>query len=582
MDCNWKLTLQRTVTIQIAIYLWKNVNVSKTLAREKSVSKDYKLDHALSTLKCTIAKLPMPKLYQQDLLEVIRPIGMHILTWFDYHTSLFSDRATSVDDFVYQLVWTSEGSAINHRKTAKNLIEKNLVSQVDKYQLACIYCLDKYVFALWEQVKDDALFIDLQCPGAPKIPALIKHWATCMTLDLDHCECIDHSLHNVLHIDINHPVMNGFFIGLWTKNLTAIKYFWKLLEPQLNVDDKRNILINSAAFIAKQRYNLSYSPPFHFSSEYCAPILLFLLSKMSKHQQIETFRKDISSAEWSSGVLRCFLDWPYQPFFMQSARCIGLLLPSSHYTRLLLAIVEKMTYEIDYNYHLLFTEFWEQNYSLNKHLNFQEIGELLINLFFVDDFSGNDLESIRTVLENVSAHERQKMLTDFKGRCICFSLVRRQKWDLLEMLAKSCRPYHEVETLKKEIFLEVGKEICQALIINEKNWKVINEFLSWSCLTELERMSVMKTLQKYEMNYNKILEEKRKNTKGRRHRRHHMLSDPQRRSGGSLSSLVRWCHPLPKPLDNWKMLCFVAKFVKRSNNNRLFQAPDEEVQCDTT
>lgn len=82
---------------------------------------------------------------------------------------------------------------------------------------------------------------------------------------------------------------------------------------------------------------------------------------MDEEQQMEVFKN------FPCQILICFLDFPWQIFFMETASHMWDFFPKNIYGVLLGRIIEKVTYGYkDFNYPKLFVENWQQSPNTHK------------------------------------------------------------------------------------------------------------------------------------------------------------------------------------------------------------------------
>ncbi|XP_065220006.1 uncharacterized protein LOC135845409 isoform X1 [Planococcus citri] len=98
-----------------------------------------------------IASLPLPAIFRQMTEKCILVVENSLKKWTNFHNSLiFSHRKDENIAIVFEdfMAWRADGT-INFEQTAVNLIKCDLLSQMEKYRLACIYCMVDDVRKLW-------------------------------------------------------------------------------------------------------------------------------------------------------------------------------------------------------------------------------------------------------------------------------------------------------------------------------------------------------------------------------------------------------------------------------------------------
>ncbi|XP_065219998.1 uncharacterized protein LOC135845406 isoform X7 [Planococcus citri] len=85
----------------------------------------------------------LPGNIQKMMVECINIVESGLAAWCDFHSSsVFSypENAGFVDGLVGHISWRADGT-IHWEHTAKNLIRSDVLSEIEKYKMACVYCL---------------------------------------------------------------------------------------------------------------------------------------------------------------------------------------------------------------------------------------------------------------------------------------------------------------------------------------------------------------------------------------------------------------------------------------------------------
>ncbi|XP_065219990.1 uncharacterized protein LOC135845405 [Planococcus citri] len=156
----------------------------------------------------------LPSVLKQMIKELIPAVERSFKRWlYFHHLNVFSYRNT--DALVFNLMafisWRADGT-ISYEQTAKKMIESDMLSDTEKYRIACLYCFVDDVKKLWpmETAADHPL---------------IQYWNYRMSgkpceIPLDPgCSCIEASL--LKHIDAD--TRSGF------------EYLWGFLTDEERV-----------------------------------------------------------------------------------------------------------------------------------------------------------------------------------------------------------------------------------------------------------------------------------------------------------------------------------------------------------
>ncbi|XP_065219995.1 uncharacterized protein LOC135845406 isoform X4 [Planococcus citri] len=132
----------------------------------------------------------LPTVLRKMIDRRIKVVEYLINEWCYYHEAgFFWHREEDKDFFVDSVLfisWHNDGT-INRKQTAKNLVESSLLSEVEKYEIACVYCLVDDVKKRWPTTTH------LKHP-------LIEYWDCRMSgeqdsMDADpECSCVEASL----------------------------------------------------------------------------------------------------------------------------------------------------------------------------------------------------------------------------------------------------------------------------------------------------------------------------------------------------------------------------------------------------
>ncbi|XP_065219997.1 uncharacterized protein LOC135845406 isoform X6 [Planococcus citri] len=100
----------------------------------------------------------LPGNIQKMMVECIKIVQRCFAVWCEFHSSsVFSypENAGFVDGLVGLISWRADGT-IHWEHTAKNLIRSDVLSEIEKYKMACIYCLidDIRILRLTAMVSD--------------------------------------------------------------------------------------------------------------------------------------------------------------------------------------------------------------------------------------------------------------------------------------------------------------------------------------------------------------------------------------------------------------------------------------------
>ncbi|WP_265040588.1 hypothetical protein [Wolbachia endosymbiont (group A) of Ectemnius continuus] len=379
-----------------------------------------------------IPQLPQPEPLKKEILGFVKPIGLQILKWMEYH----DENCYLGIDLPNELCWTPQG-AVDKKKTAEALIKDENLDITRRYRLACIYCLEDDVRELWNSMpqRKKAAFYNEGHPSFSKEHELVVFW----TYDIKgEVAKLNGLIKKIKGKEIS-PYQFAFEYAAVGGNKAASEYFLQKLTP----GEREESLVRYAGYVANRRSDC-VSNPTDLPKEDYADVLCFLLSQMNEEQQMEVFER------YPYEVLKCLLDWPWQGFFMETANHMWGFLPEEDYNLLLRIIVNKVIdgYK-DCNYQKLFEEFWQQSSMTHKAYVIDECasGSLLSKLFKV-----KDKKNIALILNDATTPEKEKIIFYREGKDICEGLAYGNEWDLLEFFISECISSQEKMIKFKEEF----------------------------------------------------------------------------------------------------------------------------------
>lgn len=260
-------SLEHIALVKVVISLWNQNDVRAQIT--KLSSSDLYLSAEWVKIEDRVmgkvSQLSLPHVLKEKMLGFVKPIGLQILGLMVYHCKIFCLYVSLPDE----LYWTPHGT-VDRKKTAKVLVRDENLDISTRYKLACIYCLEDDIIHLWKSLPDEFK----NCVW-DKFP-IINFWTLNMKrmgLVNTHVNCKVEFLHSVR----------------WF-NKVAAEYFLQKLTPR----EREESLIETAKFVVD------------------SDVLYFLISEMNEEQQKAAFKHG------PYRVLKCFLQWPYQRFFIEA------------------------------------------------------------------------------------------------------------------------------------------------------------------------------------------------------------------------------------------------------------------------
>ncbi|GBM92256.1 hypothetical protein AVEN_212540-1 [Araneus ventricosus] len=433
-----KFPLKQLALIKVAIGLWNQDDVLSSMKKppsdDKSLTNSPMREWANTLIMKVKEKVPtllLPDPLREELIHLIPPIGSEMLRWKLHHRFLISSDATDVLD---QICWTSQGT-VDYRETAVRLIRQERVDIVSSYKLACLYCLDDNIQAIWGKLSEDdkACFYNKEDPGHfQRQNTLVTFWTCSLNGDTN----ILNFLYNARGRKPERTLFQeAFECEAMSGNKVATEYFFQ----KLTFEEREASLVKTAALVAFKRWCKSYEPH-DFPPENFSAVVCYLLPQMSEEEQMEIFKGNVD-------ILRyCFLHWPFQNLFMKLAGLVWPFLSVSDYQRLLKSLISNCRMSV-FNHEKLFREFFLQSPShfRNSALDMER------NIFWVANlFRDDKTECMKFVLRNLVDEVKERFVISPFAVFLWIELINEEKWSAIELFIKECTLSDEAKTSLKE------------------------------------------------------------------------------------------------------------------------------------
>lgn len=454
MNYALKPSFEHMALIKIAVTLWNQDDIRALMAKFYfpllGSERREKWQEIEDKVIEKVLQLPQPGPLKEKILSFIRPIGLQILKWLEYHR----ENCYFCIKLPNELCWTPQGT-VDKKKTAGMLIKDENLDITRRYKLACIYCLENDIPELWNKIPENRRksFYSEEDPRKVRQQELVVLWTYDIKGEVARMEnMIERRLQRKCP-----PCQYAFGYAAVGGNKAATEYFLQ----KLTHEERKESLARYAGYVANRRCD-SASNRTDLPKEHYADVLCFLLSQMDEEQQIEVFKSHPYE------VLKCLLDWPWQSLFMDTANLMWDFLSEEDYDLLLRIIVDKVIdgYK-DCDYQKLFGEFWQQSPNAHKRYVINECasGSLLSKLLKIED-----KENVRLILKDATLLEREKIISSDKGKSTCESLIYDDKWNLLKFFVQECISYKDIMVkFKKEFKERVIRRCSEETLEKEKD-----------------------------------------------------------------------------------------------------------------
>ncbi|GBN22950.1 hypothetical protein AVEN_115942-1 [Araneus ventricosus] len=387
-----------------------------------------------------MSKLKLPPLITKQMKSLVRPIGSEIRNWIFFLSKYFHTSYGSVCDMriLEQLCWTILGT-VDYRKTAERLIHLDMLDFVERYRLACLYCLDEYISVLWFLVPEENKKYFYKEEGP--LEKLEFFWPYILKGE---------------GIKLDNFNQYAFEYSASKGNKAATEYFFR----KLTYNEREYSLLKTTQALLMQRRNnsgffyISKDDDDDFPKETLSDTFCYLLSLMSPEQQMEIFKRQ------PYDVLLHLLDWPWQDIFLDIAELISNFLTADNYFYLLRNISMKI--KSGYCLTKVFQNFFLRSPSdFRKHFVDKECQ---FDFFFRDFFELQDTESIKVIFRNVDPGDRKRLVFSKSAFKFFYDSILSGKCNLVELCLQEATLSKEDKDRLKEVFHEFVTQMEKSLL----------------------------------------------------------------------------------------------------------------------
>ncbi|XP_042907448.1 uncharacterized protein [Parasteatoda tepidariorum] len=416
-----------------------------------------------------LADLCLPDLLKIKVSDVIRPIGLQLLKCFDSKDDEYC-KVKDLSEKHCTVYWTAEG-IIDKRRSLVELIknenQENSICQL--YELACKYCLEEYVFSLWENIPLDKKITYISSERATLYNHygydMIDYWTAYINDELpsllSKIKKTDHRNIYDCNLSIHHNMVT---LSIFVCNEFSLRYFWHKLTAEQKEANMENWIEQII-----QKYNRVLSRKYEYQNYHVfTNILCFLLSHLKDQNQVfQTHSETILKA--------LFFDWPYQRFFISTINLMFDYLEEDTYTKTMTYIVREI--KEGRNTVELFRKIWRRSPVRLKNACLPVIVNgchAIRNLLSVED-----LETINLVLTSFSANDKKEVIFNLIGSEELRKLLYLSKFTLLDSLAKNTLPSDcDIKRFRESLEQKYGDGLYHKWILG-KNFQAVDKMLKW-------------------------------------------------------------------------------------------------------
>nr|WP_064591373.1 hypothetical protein [Orientia tsutsugamushi] len=492
--------LKHIASTNIIIRLWINQStidqISNLFNNSADILRDWrKLKNSIND---KILTLRLPESITQQLVSINKFIGTELYKWIKYHDKdiLYNDKSEYLAiNYICNIEWTPRGT-INYLQTARNILARddNSLSNDQKYQLACNYCLEDSI-ANYAQKVNLASYLQttsyLQTIRLHSQP-MVYFWSSNMystnidstTADVKTIDALvsDYNNRNRTNIDTNTYIFNILVENNCHKamNYVPIEYIWNRLSYE-EKSKKLTLVIN----------NINNSD-----------FICLLLSQLDyKHQQ-----KILQNSYFLSVKLTSFLNnLLLSDYFLPIAYNALNIMPEESFFYLIKAVVNRIGSSLyskiydDNHYKFIFKELWQfapkrlKEYVLECNDTYI-IQNFIVFKLFLNDEINNDIDIAKLVLADANATHKNNIMFCGSLQCgvkKCSDLIIKNQWNFLDTFIKLLiSSTEDINTLKQELIKDHGYQIT-IHFYQKQEYDKAEHFLKW-CLESDEKIKTFK------------------------------------------------------------------------------------------
>lgn len=482
----------------------KSCNLSNT---EKARRWDAAVDEQCQRLMGGI-----PRSLRQGVHSWINGIALEYLSYSRRQEVLFGVSRYFLMNIFTRGDW-KEAGRLDEKKLAQRLLEDERLTVLQRYRIACVYCLHVHIPQLWKRLTQE----EKRFTSRSGKRGLFEETHDLVLLWSRH---MDKNREEEVAWQKNHLGTYAVYQAISYGNCAALMLCWKRLkEPQQIVIDMALQSLQQWQRMSKKCYKerlvSNYSPieqsaisikDFNLHSYY-NELTHFFLSQMDKEQQLTFFRKAFQIS-YCGSVLECFLDWPHQDDFLPTINRLWGIIPKDKYGQCLLALASKYSRNDEkenhyYDYRSLLGALWEetpeeykQYVFCDRKTDYSVINEgerLLSQLLERSPLQEKDEALFKRIFRDQPQEKRRAMMlskwgkTSKGGENICLLLMQKEKWSFLNGLLEECLSKEEIPDFKKRfIQSDCGVKLCLDTL-EENREKLVEDLLDWSLESDMEK-----------------------------------------------------------------------------------------------
>ncbi|GFS52961.1 uncharacterized protein NPIL_596181 [Nephila pilipes] len=415
--------------------------------------------------------------------------------------------------------WTKAGR-LDEKKLAEQFIKDERLTVMQRYRIACAYCLHVRISQLWNELTevekwstliDDpdstqeghhlVLFWSRQMDQPPLQRNYEWSTATMITMRygsqaalMSCCERLDERILRELIID------------------TALE---SLLRRQIVLKRLQRYMNWKTALVSNKFPPTLFSESFECLNlpSYYNELMCFYLSLMDEEEQL-TFFEEAFQTSYGIFILECYLDWPHQVDFMPMIRRLWGIIPEEVFAKCVLTLTFKYTtnssrerYEVldketrYFDYGNLLQTVWEETPEEYKQYFFLDknkrefdnrgisMGKMLLRqLVKIFPLQKKKDEALfKKIFCYQSKEKRIALMHSTEGERMCDELLEKEQWSFVNELLEECYPKEDIPSFRIQFLQSECRRMLCLKKLQEKREKWVDDLIDWCLETDSEK-----------------------------------------------------------------------------------------------
>ncbi|XP_065200395.1 uncharacterized protein LOC135831665 [Planococcus citri] len=413
-----------------------------------------------------IEQLPLPKSVIESLMCHTSDVGKEIIGWIMYYEKKILSRIQESDPLTIlnhldNLVWTPRGT-IHHVKTAQSIMNNEEISAMEKYMVACTFCLEEEIFIYARNRSMAIIKSNYESAHVKRSLPMLWFWTHCAEGRLNElCKketqfTVYESIYDCLIDLISY---SGKSIS--GESDAAIKYIWCKLTQR----EKEKLI----------------KPILKICSAECCCFLLshtsrFLEQKILKKRSHYILKLFIENHLWVDEIVP-MVHYTFQYFNEESYSEIMKLLQ-----RYLKYYRKKITSCLFmYNkYAEILEEMWILSPPNYKNEIFERDDHLGAEIIYALAWEHSE-RLIRLIFSGITPAQRKDVMESKHGVKKCTHFIStNQKRSFDEFSCLAFTQEYELNAFKKSLMRTQSSQIF-SVIRKERGWRGVIDFLTWFC-----------------------------------------------------------------------------------------------------